>query len=157
MEYPVGSQVMLVKDYKSKSDERYEGPFTVNGITKNKAYILRDVTGRLYPRDIPINQLKLISGDLTTDENGEERYEVQAVVAHKLDPRVKGKYLYLVNWKNYSEEDNTWEPVKNFDDRACIEEYWKHLNIAKELQGFSRLTRLPYTINGGKNEHQCNK
>ena len=82
----------------------------------------------------------------------EERFEVQAVIAHKPDPREKGKYLYLVNWKEYADEDNTWERVDNFDDRICIQEYWKRLSVTKELQCLSKLTHLPYTINGGKNE-----
>ncbi|KAG1438994.1 hypothetical protein G6F56_012448 [Rhizopus delemar] len=157
LQYPLGSQVMLVKDFTSKSDEKYEGPYYVNGITKNKAYILRDHAGVLYPRDVPINQLKLISGDLPANGKENEHYEVQAVVDHKPDPRNIGQYLYLVNWKGYSDNDNTWEPIANFDDRTCVRDYWKRRNAAKELQGCARPTGLPSTINGGRNNRKANQ
>ncbi|CAO3665579.1 unnamed protein product [Rhizopus stolonifer] len=68
-----------------------------------------------------------------------------------------GQYLYLVNWKGYSDNDNTWEPIENFDDRTCVRDYWKRRNAAKELQGFARPTGLPSTINGERNNKRANQ
>ena len=41
---------------------------------------------------------------------GEEEYEVEAIVDHK---REKGTWWYLVKWKGYGPESNTWEPRHN--------------------------------------------
>lgn len=35
------------------------------------------------------------------------------------------QYYYLVKWKGYKEEDNTWEPASNFNDSGSIIKYWR--------------------------------
>lgn len=40
----------------------------------------------------------------------EETYEVEKVLAHSL---IEGKDHYLVKWKNYPHDDNSWEPTSN--------------------------------------------
>ena len=47
------------------------------------------------------------------DEEGTE-YEVESILDFK---RVSGKPHYLVKWKGYSDEENTWEPTQNL--RNC--------------------------------------
>ena len=39
-------------------------------------------------------------------------YEVEAVVGHRLRD---GNEEYLIKWKDYSEDENTWEPTHNLD------------------------------------------
>ena len=41
---------------------------------------------------------------------GEEEYEVEAIIDHK---REKGTWWYLIKWKGYGPESNTWEPRQN--------------------------------------------
>jgi hypothetical protein len=48
---------------------------------------------------------------------GEEEYEVEAIVTHKYD---RGKIRYLVKWEGYPSSENTWEPES-------------HLKRSKEL------------------------
>jgi hypothetical protein len=31
---------------------------------------------------------------------------------------------YFTKWKNYWDDDNTWEPEDNFVERKCIVDYW---------------------------------
>ncbi|XP_073995877.1 histone-lysine N-methyltransferase SUV39H2-like isoform X2 [Rhodnius prolixus] len=51
------------------------------------------------------------------DNIDEERYEVEQIVSHKIS---KGRVSrYLVKWKDYSSETNTWEPITNLRD--CLE------------------------------------
>jgi chromobox protein 1 len=39
-----------------------------------------------------------------------EEYIVEEIVDHR---KTKGKDLYFVKWKDYSSEENTWEPMQN--------------------------------------------
>ncbi|ORX38261.1 hypothetical protein BD324DRAFT_620189 [Kockovaella imperatae] len=46
-------------------------------------------------------------GDGDEEEEEEGEYEVESIVDHKMQ---NGKYIYLVSWKGYGPEHNTWEP-----------------------------------------------
>ncbi|EUC53483.1 Transposon Tf2-1 polyprotein, putative, partial [Rhizoctonia solani AG-3 Rhs1AP] len=48
---------------------------------------------------------------------GEEEYEVKAIVDHK---REKGIWWYYVKWKGYGPESNTWEPRENLEHAQKI-------------------------------------
>lgn len=57
------------------------------------------------------------------EEDEEAAYEVEAVVGHRFSKKV-GEQVFLVKWKGYPEEENTWEPEANFASRELIDAYW---------------------------------
>ncbi len=47
--------------------------------------------------------------------SGEEEYEVEALLDSKKGVGRGGTTLYLVKWKGYGHDSNTWEPRSNLD------------------------------------------
>lgn len=62
------------------------------------------------------------------DNDDEEVYEVERVVGHKHGPSDGNPKVhvlkYLLQWKGYSEEDNTWEEEESCSCHALIAAYW---------------------------------
>ncbi|KAF9484733.1 hypothetical protein BDN70DRAFT_872280 [Pholiota conissans] len=62
---------------------------------------------------------------------GEGEYEVESVVAAKVvvasrSKRPKLAWKYLVRWKGYSPDDDTWEPYESFaESEQIVEAFWK--------------------------------
>ncbi|XP_070543557.1 histone-lysine N-methyltransferase SUV39H2-like [Ptychodera flava] len=62
-----------------------------------------------------------------------DEYEVEFIVDYKRNER--GKKLYLVKWKGYPEEDNTWEPRSHLANcTSKLERFRKKLKREKRLQ-----------------------
>ena len=53
----------------------------------------------------------------------EEIYEVEKVVGKRIH---QGKVEYLLKWKGYSSNDNTWEPEDSLDCSELLQEYEKN-------------------------------
>lgn len=68
--------------------------------------------------------------------NGDKEYEVEAILdCRKRQNRVQ----YLIKWKGYSPEDNSWEPECNVHARGLIRAFF-HAHPGKEGQlGIQRL------------------
>ena len=54
-------------------------------------------------------------------EDEDEEYKAEQIVAKKIH---RGKALYLVCWKGYSGEDDSWEPLEHFTScRELVEAF----------------------------------
>ncbi|KAG1530135.1 hypothetical protein G6F51_013934 [Rhizopus arrhizus] len=148
-QFPTNSEVMIKNvNRNSKTDPRYEGPFVVHGVTKNGSYILTDKTGALLSRDVPTSHIKLISTDnVVNNRADQQQYDVQAIIQHKGNNT--SNYKYLVRWKGYPPEYDTWEPASSFDDMSMIEQYWARRNVNNNIGKRKRSshTNLPTKTN----------
>ena len=66
---------------------------------------------------------------LQADDAGIPIYEVEDVLAHK--PYRKGRrnsWQFLIKWKGYGHEHNSWEPLDNIDNKdITLDPYWKSI------------------------------
>ena len=52
-------------------------------------------------------------------------YLIDCIENHRGDERTKSKMDFLVQWKGYSHEENTWEPYHNLRDTEALDIYCK--------------------------------
>ncbi|XP_055299915.1 histone-lysine N-methyltransferase Su(var)3-9-like isoform X1 [Sitodiplosis mosellana] len=64
------------------------------------------------------------TGNITVTENGvhEVEYKVSKVIKLEYDYKLK-RPSFEVRWEGYTEEDNTWEPIKNIWDCRAFQEF----------------------------------
>ena len=116
--FPDGSYVMMREREDSALSPRYNGPYKVLRRNKGGSYVLLDSTGKLFPNNVPPSHLKLVDPSTSV----EDTHEVEAILDHRGPPHSRE---YLVRWRGYNEDADTWEPVSNFHTEQCIDDYWQ--------------------------------
>lgn len=127
----VGDQVLLsteglqLKQGSNKLCSRFVGPFKITAVVNRNAYTLAlpPQLQALHPT-FNIEKLKLYRDgrtlfpgrpqpfnrpppEVTAESNGDEQFVVESIMAQ----RRRGRAIeYLVAWKGYPPEENTWEP-----------------------------------------------
>jgi hypothetical protein len=115
--YAPGTPVMIVNDNAQPGEAPFVGPFKIIRRTKGGAYQIEDSIGSLLPRDLPPSKLKPIKEQPSTTS-----YEVEAIVNHR---GKRNNLEYLVKWKDYPPDENTWEPPASFNSDRPILQYWR--------------------------------
>jgi transposase InsO family protein len=130
-------QYLLHPSVRPSTQPMWIGPYTIVRRTLYGPYILRTDTGELYPRQVNIDQMKIVFSPqhLQTDtekekeeEGADNTYEVDYIIKHKEDD---GVMKYFIKWKGWDVEDSTWETEEAFNDPQPVERYWK-LQVAKQ-------------------------
>jgi hypothetical protein len=148
-EYKVGQKVWIeaeeldLKRPSKKLAEKRLGPYPIVEIVSPNAIKVK------LPRSIKIHPVINVSrlrpyaeptipGQATSEPppveiNGELEYEVEQI----LDSRIyRNRFQYLVKWKGYTEEHNTWEPIDNVTNaQAAIDEFHRtHPSAPRRLR-----------------------
>ncbi|QRW17965.1 Retrotransposable element Tf2 protein [Rhizoctonia solani] len=121
-EYSIGEKVWLdrknveLRTNSNKLDPKRLGPFKVMEKVSSHTYCLK------LPETLKIHNIFYVGLLSKTHESpsqpfpeqpppetieGEKEFEVEQIIDLK---RQKGKWWYLIKWKGYSPEDNSWEP-----------------------------------------------
>ena len=113
-----GSLVMVINELrKSKTEERYTGPYTVKRRSSSGPYILVDATGYEFVR--PRSSLKLIKNGLISTT---ERAVIDRITEERKDDN--NLWEYLVHWKDPTLVPQ-WVKAKDFDDYTPVREFFK--------------------------------
>ena len=125
---------------------RYLGPFKVKRLIGASAVELDLPEGwKLHPV-FHVSLLKLWSGPLIAEPltvliEGLPEYEVDAILSHRLQTRGRGRpvTMYLVKWKGFGDEHNTWEPESHLTadgqyTNSKLTEYWSSIPSAQYAQ-----------------------
>ena len=148
-EYRVGNKVListkvflmeLMKRTTKKLTEKFIGPYVVKKIVSENAVELELlVLLRIHPvvnvrrivkyREQVEGQKKIPPPPV--EVAGEKEYEVEEILDRQ---ERRGKTKYLVKWKGYTVEENTWEGLENLKNaRGKIEKFEKE-RFEKEIQ-----------------------
>lgn len=159
-QYQVGDKVWLDASHlntprpSKKLDDRRYGPFEVERVISSTAIRLKlPPTWKVHPVFHvsllrPFKEDRLLHPDAYTRPppeivDGSEQYEVEDI----LDSRFRGRGLqYLVHWKGYPHEDNTWEPRSRLleDCPDLITEFHRHHPQAPRIISTIAFASIPF-------------
>jgi hypothetical protein len=94
--FEVGSYVYRLDVHRTKkSEDKFAGPYCVVARLDDGGYVLRDVTGTLFPSSVTPEFLK--PALVSEEENLANQAEIKEILAHR---GRKGNYEYKIAWKN---------------------------------------------------------
>ena len=140
-EYKVGDLVMLsTKDLKyqivgrrtEKLMERFVGPYKVREIISSNAVKLELPSTVRIHLVVNVSRIRRYVGQVEGQKKeqpapviteGEEEWEVKRILNKR---KVRGKDKYLVRWKGFTAESDTWKGRENLENaKEAIEEFEK--------------------------------
>jgi hypothetical protein len=101
-----------------KFEAQYTGPYQIASVSRSGAITLITSTGAPFPRLVRPHQLKFVSH--SSKDFQQETYEIDRILGHKGEGDDR---TYLIRWKGYGPEGDTWEPVSNIHTDEVIQDY----------------------------------
>ena len=163
-EYRVGDLVMLsTKDLKyqmvgrrtEKLTERFIGPYRVKKIVSSNAIELElPSTVKIHPV-VNVSRVRKYVGQVEGQKKeqplpviieGEEEWEVERILNKR---RIRGKDKFLVRWKGFTAESDTWEGRENLKNaQVAIEEFEREYR--RDMEDVARQEREETTFKWGE-------
>jgi len=154
-EYKVGDLVMLsTKDLKyqivgrrtEKLTEKFVGPYKIKEIISSNAVKLELPSTVKIHLVVNVSRIRRYVGQVEGQKKeqpalviieGEEEWEVERILNKR---KVRGKDKYLVRWKGFTAESDTWEGRKNLENaKEAIEEFEKEYR--RDMEDVARQER----------------
>ena len=139
----VGTNINPIRPTAKLSDKRY-GPFKITNKFGNSAFQLDlPKTWKIHPVFNEILLTPFIEAEFPSQKKpsppppisveGQEEFEVEEVLKSRKN---RGKLEYLVKWKGYGNEENSWEPKKNLSNTKEIlaDFYIKHPDALRVME-----------------------
>jgi len=137
---PPGTQVMILDENylkgkpKPNTEPKYIGKYTIVKREVNGPYVIKDETGEVYHRKVPIEQMKVLfrSNNIPYMKDDEDVWEVEKLVDYRKKNKNRKEDEYLIRWKGWSSDDDTWEPRSHINDQNLIDKFWRKKEGAKQ-------------------------
>ena len=140
-EYKIGDAVLLsTKDLKwqmkgrrsEKLTERFVGPYKVKGIVSSNVIELELPSSIKIHPVVNVSRVRLYKPQVEGQKKippkpviieGEEEFKVEKIINKRT---IRGKEKFLVRWKGYMAEEDTWESRENLENaKKLVEEFEK--------------------------------
>jgi transposase InsO family protein len=127
--------------------------YRVIDVGKNNAYKLcNEDTGQELDRRVTLDQMRRISGPSVPDaeaaEDRGEEYEIEFVIG---DRNEQGRTEYLVRWKGYDEDDDSWVKAEHLHSPARLKLYTK---LKRQLRRTPTIEEQRHAMKKDKTEDQ---
>jgi hypothetical protein len=135
----LSSRNIRMRKASKKLADKYLGPFKVIAIRGKNAYELElpKSYGRIHPTFHvallePYRRREGVELPEAVEVEGEEEWEVERI----LDTRVTHKKRkYLVRWKGYTRDNDSWEPEENVQNATeAVEVFWATNSRGKQRE-----------------------
>ncbi|XP_046820030.1 chromo domain-containing protein cec-4-like [Vespa crabro] len=104
----------------SKSKKQLEDADEMNSVEQENGNVTRRGANKRRKKDEVKTDQKTSPTSSRGAAAGEEEYEVDKIVGHRT---IKGRRQFLVRWKGYGEDSDTWEQEKDLNCPKLIEDF----------------------------------
>jgi hypothetical protein len=157
---PSGTQVMIIDENylkgkpKPNTAPKYVGKYTIVKREVNGPYVIKDDTGEIYHRKVPIDQMKVLfrPNNIPFMKDDEDIWEVERIIDYKKKQNKMKEDEYLIRWKGWSKDYDTWEPRSHIQDQNLIDIFWRKQEGTKQskrarVRGVTTLTLKTRYVN----------
>ena len=141
---PPGTQVMILDEKylkgtpKPNTEPKYIGKYVIVRREVNGPYVVKDMTGEVVSRKVPIDQMKILfrPGLVPAMQDDENVWVVETILNHR---KVGGETEYEIKWRGFGYDDTTWEPEENIHDRNLIDVYCENKQASDKVDDNERI------------------